>query len=249
LYDHIRTGYAPEVMAVLRDACQAGAATRIIEIGPGTGQMTRGLLNLDVAHVTAIEPDHRLAEFLSHRHGQDPRVTVVPARFEDVDLPNANTDLIVAATSFHWLNARSGLAKAKAALRSGGWWFACWHIFNDPTVDDPFRAATAPIFQDVGRVQQDDAKGSMAFGLDSASRQAELRGAGFIGIEMTLVRQTLVLDTAAICALYGTFSPITTLNPEAKAWFMGRLERLMHDEFGGTVERPLLTPVYWAQKP
>jgi SAM-dependent methyltransferase len=249
LYDRSRPGYMPELYEILRMTCNIGIDARAVEIGTGTGQLTRGLLTLPLSHITAIEPDPRLAAFLADRYSHDPRVTVEAAKFEDVALAPASYDLIIAASSFHWLNARSGLAQAKAALKPGGWWVACWHIFNDPYAGDRFRDATAPLFADVGRVQQDDAKGVLAFGLDADLRLMELRGAGLTNMGTKVLRTSLSLTTEEILALYGTFSPITTLVPEARAHFLEGLQRLMTDQFHGRIERPLLTPVYWAQRP
>ena len=159
------------------------------------------------------------------------------------------SEFAVAATSFHWLDARDALLSMRRALKPGGWWLSCWHIFNDPDVDDPFRAATEPLFRVVGRVQQDDVKGARAFGLDREVRFAELRRAGFRRVSHRVVRQTITLDAKGICDLYATFSPVTTLNAEAAAWFFAELETLVGTHFGGRVERPLLTPVYWACGP
>ncbi|WP_352981448.1 rRNA adenine N-6-methyltransferase family protein [Mesorhizobium sp. M1227] len=50
--------------------CGVGPATTAFEIGPGTGQATRPLLDLGLSSVVAIEPDERLAVFLSDNLGR-----------------------------------------------------------------------------------------------------------------------------------------------------------------------------------
>lgn len=249
LYDRIRPSYAPAVLEILHSPVGARSGARAYDIGAGTGQMTRALLGLGVKHVTAIEPDSRLASFLAARHAGDMRVEVRAQRFEDAAHDGATLDLAVAATSFHWLEARSALARIRKLLKPGGWWLACWHVFNDPWEDDPFREATAPLFRSVGRVQQDDLKGPLAFGLDRESRERELREAGFLDISHALVRQKISLEANDVLHLYATFSPIATLTEAARARFLAGLRTVVDDRFGGRVERPLLTPVYWARNP
>jgi SAM-dependent methyltransferase len=200
--------------------------------------------------VTAVEPDQRLASFLEDRTRHTGRVTVLPGRFEDVILPDHAFDLAVAATSFHWLDARDALLSVRRALKPGGSWLACWHIFNDPEIaNDPFRTATEPLLREVGRVQQDDVKGRLAFGLDRENRCAELRRAGFRRISHEVIRQKITLDAAGARDLYATFSPVSTLHPEAAAWLLTEIEKLVRIRFGGRIERPLLTPLYWAYSP
>jgi SAM-dependent methyltransferase len=246
-YDRIRPGYDAALFELLRTECGLRQGARVLEIGPGTGQLTRGLLAAG-ASVMACEPDPRLAEFLRATVVEG-LLKVVPTPFEEVPLASASYDLVVAATSFHWLNARTALARIGEALVPDGCFMSCWHIFNDPEMDDRFRDLTGPLLADYGRVQQDDAKGRLAFGLDQDLRTAELRGAGFRDIQFSLLRQELTFSAAEIAALYATFSPVATLSPAARAAFLDRLSQLVTEEFGGEVQRPLLTPVYRARAP
>lgn len=57
---------------------------RILEIGPGTGVLTHGLLAAG-ARVTAVELDHRLADWLRGHFADQPRFELVEADACDVD--------------------------------------------------------------------------------------------------------------------------------------------------------------------
>ena len=68
-YERGRPGHAEEVYDVLRERCGLGAGTKVLEIGPGTGQATRRLLELGADPLVGIEPDGALADLLRERFG------------------------------------------------------------------------------------------------------------------------------------------------------------------------------------
>jgi hypothetical protein len=61
-----RPGYPDRVYELLRQRCGLGAGTRVLEMGPGTGQATGRLLDLG-ADVTVIELGPELADHLRRR--------------------------------------------------------------------------------------------------------------------------------------------------------------------------------------
>ena len=143
-----RPGYPAEVFAVLVERCGLGEGTGVIEIGPGTGQATSELLRRG-AHVHAVEPGPGLARYLLSQHVDEPLEVTVSA-FEDAVLPAAAADIVVAATSFHWVDTEIGMEKVLAALRPGGWIALWWNLWYDPAGPDAFSRALDPIFEEFG---------------------------------------------------------------------------------------------------
>ncbi|MFE3449822.1 class I SAM-dependent methyltransferase [Nonomuraea sp. NPDC059194] len=109
LYDRARPGYPAELFT------RIPVGSRVLEIGCGTGQATRGLLARG-CRVTAVELGPSLAALARERM---PSVEVVNADFETW-LPAEPYDVVFAATAFHWLDPATRVAKARAALRPGG---------------------------------------------------------------------------------------------------------------------------------
>lgn len=102
-YEQGRSDCPPIVWDLLRDrGLAAGAA--VLEIGPGTGQATRHLVAAG-ADVTAIEPDPGMAGALRQRL---PGVRILESTAEDATVPDGAFDLVVAATSLHWLDRDRG---------------------------------------------------------------------------------------------------------------------------------------------
>jgi SAM-dependent methyltransferase len=247
-YDAARPGHAEEVYEILRARCGLRAGSTVIEVGPGTGQATRRLLELGADPLVAIEPDPSLAEYLRVLFGD--RVAVRETALEDAELEPIAFDLAAAASSFHWVEEDVALAKLLAALRPGGWIALWWTLFGDDERPDPFRQAVGPLFVDIPHGPSGPGQeGRTSFALDAELRLAALRSAGFGDLGHEIMRWTREWDTDGIRGLYSTFSPISVLAPERRKEFLDSVARIAETEFGGRVEKPLVTSLYTARKP
>lgn len=104
------------------EAAGIGPGSRVLEIGPGTGQLTRPLLALGI-RVTAVELGEALAAAGRQKLARFPDLDIVISAFEDWELPREPFDAVVAATSFHWIAPEVRAPKAAQALKPGG---SCW---------------------------------------------------------------------------------------------------------------------------
>jgi 16S rRNA (adenine1518-N6/adenine1519-N6)-dimethyltransferase len=80
----------PDVLQAILDLAEAGPGTRVLEIGPGLGILTGGLLEAG-AEVTAIELDGGLAAYLRDRFAQaieDGLLHLIEGDALDQDLPD-----------------------------------------------------------------------------------------------------------------------------------------------------------------
>jgi SAM-dependent methyltransferase len=218
----------------------------VVEVGPGTGQVTRRLLDIG-AEVVAVEPDARLADFLRERLGD--QVELVGHTLEDAVLEAGAFDLAVAASSFHWVDESAGLAALRGALRPGGWIAIWWTSFGDETRPDPFMDAVQPLFEDVPHSPSAGLEGRPSFGRDAESRLAALAAAAFERPAHDDFRWSHVWDSAGIRGLYSTFSPIIALEPDRRARLLDAVERIARENFGNRVEKPLVTSLYTARNP
>jgi SAM-dependent methyltransferase len=117
-YDRSRPGYPPELVARACTTAGLRAGDRVIEIGCGTGQLTRALVERGL-RVTAIEPGANLIALAAQRCRGAGEVTFVQARFEDAPLPTAPVAAVFAAASFHWVDPDVSWSRAAAALAPG----------------------------------------------------------------------------------------------------------------------------------
>jgi len=238
-----RPGYPAELFAVLEARCGLAEGTTVVEIGPGTGQATAELLRRG-AHVHAVEPGPGLAHHLLDQHVGEP-LEVTVSSFEDVALPDAAADLVVAATSFHWVEPEIGVPKVMAALRPGGWAAIWWNLFFDPLGPDAFSRALDPIFEEFGDVE------SPAF-VDA--RQEEhwlplLREAGFADVAAERFPWDVEQSSADIVALFSTFSNMRMRPLAERTQVLARIGAVADDRFGGRVRRTYQAVLYTGRKP
>jgi SAM-dependent methyltransferase len=252
-YDAGRPGYPERVYDLLRERCGLRPGTRVVEIGPGTGQATGRLLELG-AVVTAAELGESLAARLRAKHA-GAALTVVVGPFEEVDLPPASFDLVVAATSFHWVEPGAGLARAADLLAPGGWLALWWTHFGDPDRPDPFGEALRPILEARPEMTDDPAgRGALTSGahphaLDTAGRIAEIEASGRFGpVHHETIAWTGRHTPAQLRSLFASYSPWLAVPTPVRLEMLDLVEALARNTFAGLVERPYLTPVYIAQR-
>jgi SAM-dependent methyltransferase len=135
-YDRHRPGY-PDVL--VDEACEAagiGPGAEVLEIGCGTGQLTRSLLARGL-RVTAVEPGGKLLARARDQLDEAGDVRFVNARLEGASLPAARYAAVFSASAIHWVDPDVSWRKAADALVDGGS-LALLSYFG---LDDPRSAA------------------------------------------------------------------------------------------------------------
>jgi SAM-dependent methyltransferase len=111
-YDRLRPGPSKEAL----DWLLPDKATDVLELGAGTGVLTR-LLAERVPHVVAVEPDERMRAVLSDRAtGAD----VVAGRAEQIPAADESVDAVLAASAWHWVDEDMAVPEVARVLRPGG---------------------------------------------------------------------------------------------------------------------------------
>ena len=118
LYDRARPGYPSETLAALVDRCRLDAASRLLEVGCGTGQLTRSLAPLG-SSIRCLEPGPAMAALARRSLAGFPAVEVLVSTFEDAAEEPASYDAVVSATAFHWIDPGVAFPKAARLLRPG----------------------------------------------------------------------------------------------------------------------------------
>ena len=245
-YEAGRPEYPERIYQVLVERCGLQPGRAVVEIGPGTGRVTRRLVALG-ARVVAVEPDPVLAAELAQASA-DRSVQVVGSSFEEAPLGDGAFDLAVAAMSFHWVDQDIGVSKLGRVLRPGGWAALWWTVFGDPDRTDPFREATKDLLAET--VGPPGGRDRPQFELDVSERKSDLSsGAGLAGAGAELIRWTARLDPPQVRALYGSMIAIRRRPEAERGRLLDGLVAVARDEFGGVVERPFVTALYTARRP
>ncbi|HET9461782.1 MAG TPA: class I SAM-dependent methyltransferase [Gaiellaceae bacterium] len=135
-YERGRPGYPDEAVRWL-----AGEAPRdVVDLGAGTGKLTRSLVALG-HRVTAVEP---LDEMRAELEAALPGVPALAGRAESVPLPDSSTEVVTCGQAFHWFDHGIALSEIARVLRTGGRLALVWNSRDDR---DPWMARLSAIIE------------------------------------------------------------------------------------------------------
>lgn len=150
LYEQTRPGYPDQLFADLaRSTALHTTDARVLEIGTGTGQATRGLLARGWS-VVGLEPGPELAAVARRVLAGHGEVTIVGSPFERWQSGGEPFDLVFAATSWHWLDPRVAYRRAAELLRPGGHLAIVATEHVSPSDGDPFFQQVQRIYIETG---------------------------------------------------------------------------------------------------
>ncbi len=121
-YDRGRPSYPDAAVGWLA----GGDAKVVLELGAGTGKLTRQLV--DEGHaVFATEPDEAMLAVLRERV---PEVSAKVATAEDIPANDRSVDVVVVAQAFHWFDHEVALPEIARVLKPGGHIALVWNFFD-----------------------------------------------------------------------------------------------------------------------
>lgn len=235
-----RLDYPETLFEILADRCGLAPGARVLEIGPGTGQATRRLLDAG-ASVVAVEPDPALAGHL--RGWGEERLEVECRMFGAQVTGEGAFDLIVAATSFHWLETDPALAHVRRLLRPGGAFAMWWNVFHEAGEDALFEA----LFE--GLARPPSLVSGQHYSLDADARCADLAAAGLQQVSHVMLSHRIAMTPASLRALFSTFSAVRQLPPTERIARLDAVEAMALRDRGERFERVFRTPLYTARTP
>jgi ubiquinone/menaquinone biosynthesis C-methylase UbiE len=118
-YDRHRPAYPDEL---LDQACQAAGIGRgdcVLEVGCGSGQLTRALVARGL-RVTAVDPGASLMALARQHLAGAGEVEFLNAQFEDALLSRDHFRAVFSASAFHWTDPGVSWQKAADVLVPGG---------------------------------------------------------------------------------------------------------------------------------
>jgi ubiquinone/menaquinone biosynthesis C-methylase UbiE len=118
-YDRGRPAYPADAVAWLA----GGEAKVVLELGAGTGKLTRQLVDQGHA-VFATEPDEAMLAVLRERV---PEVSAKVATAEEIPANDRSVDVVVVAQAFHWFDHEAALAEIARVLKPGGHVALVWN--------------------------------------------------------------------------------------------------------------------------
>jgi SAM-dependent methyltransferase len=118
-YDRHRPAYPDELIDQACRVAEIGSGDHVLEVGCGSGQLTRGLVARGL-HVTALEPGKSLIALARQNLEGAGEVEYVNAQFEDALLPREEFAAVFSASAFHWVDPKVSWQRAADVLVPGG---------------------------------------------------------------------------------------------------------------------------------
>jgi ubiquinone/menaquinone biosynthesis C-methylase UbiE len=118
-YDRGRPAYPADAVTWLA----GGEARVVLELGAGTGKLTRELVDQGHA-VFATDPDEAMLAVLRERV---PEVSAKVATAEEIPANDRSVDVVVVAQAFHWFDHEAALPEIARVLKPGGHVALVWN--------------------------------------------------------------------------------------------------------------------------
>jgi len=118
-YDRHRPAYPAELIDYACEVAGIAPGDEVLEIGCGTGQLTRSLLARGL-RVTAIEPGDRLVALARQNLAGSGDAQFLNVRLEDARLPSERFAAVFSASAIHWIDPDVSWQRAADALVPSG---------------------------------------------------------------------------------------------------------------------------------
>jgi SAM-dependent methyltransferase len=247
LYDRARPRCPQALFDDLARLAGIGPGSRVLEIGPGTGQATAPLAERG-CRVVAVELGAGLAAVARRNLARFPDVEVVTAAFEDWPLPGEPFDLVLAATAFHWVDPAVRVAKAADALRPGGT-LATVTTHHVAGGDEAFFAETQRCYVRWDPDTPPDGTPLRA-AADIPTSSDELERSGRFGpATFRRFEWELSYTTSGYIDLLLTYSGHRALDPAAQDGLLDCIANLIDTGYGGRITKRYLTELRVASTP
>ncbi|GAA2756333.1 class I SAM-dependent methyltransferase [Actinopolymorpha rutila] len=220
-YERGRPPYPPEAVAWLVPE----HATTVVDLGAGTGKLTRALCAPGRA-VVAVEPSAGMREQFSQVL---PNVPVMEGTGESIPLPDSSVDALVCAQAWHWVDPERAVPEVARVLRRGGRLSLVWNLRD---VSVPWVAELDRILRDYAAAPTED-------------RQVEQVGTLFGLVERQDFHWCHPMTAEGVMAMVASRSYVITLDSASRNELMGRVRDLLDAERPTTM--PYTTECYRAE--
>lgn len=126
-YERGRPDYPADIATRLLDLLDVTPASRVLELGSGTGKFTR-LARQRTRRLLATDPSPAMRK---HLRTSAPELNVLGTAAEHIALTDASIDAVICAQAFHWFEGERALKEVHRVLRRGGHFGLIWNVRDE----------------------------------------------------------------------------------------------------------------------
>jgi SAM-dependent methyltransferase len=220
-YERGRPSYPADAV----DWLLAGGRRRVLDLGAGTGKLTRQLRDRGL-DVVAVEPSAGMREQLARTV---PGVTLLEGTAEAIPLPDHSVDAVLVAQAWHWVDPGRALPEVARVLAPGGRLGLIWNIRDER--EDWVRQ--------LGRIMHGD---------DDSRSPAPVVASPFLPLQRHDVEWRYRVIPEALIDLVASRSYVITLAPAPRAALLTEVRTLIdaHPDLASRpeIEVPYVTECY-----
>jgi SAM-dependent methyltransferase len=234
-YELGRPEWPAELIDRVVSALELGPRASVLDLGAGTGKLTRALVPR-FAHVYAVEPDDAMRAVLEE---VVPGAEARPGRADAIPLGDEAVDAAFSAEAFHWFATPATVRELERVLAPRGGFAIFWNIPQDegePELSEEAEAVIDAAFERGG-----------APGLPrvlSGEWRTCFEGSRFGELHEESLDRWIVSDRERWIANLLSVSSIAALPEAERAAFAARLRELCPE---GEYRGLLHTVAYWAR--
>lgn len=126
-YSRYRPAYSESILTALLTLCSKPVTQLdVVDVGAGTGILTRMLAARGCRTVTAVEPNADMRKY-GKADSQKTTIDWLAGSAEETGLPDHSMDWLSMASSFHWADFDRAVAEFARVLRAEGRFVALWN--------------------------------------------------------------------------------------------------------------------------
>ena len=218
-YERHRPEYPAEALRWAAEQLGLEEGARVLDVGAGTGKLTRGLVALGL-DVVAVEPGLPMLDQLRE---MVPEAEALDGPAEAIPLPDESVDAAFAGQAYHWFDHDRAVPELHRVIRPGGGLMLLWNWWNEsdalqielgplvgygdrrPYAEEDFPGA--PWFRELGRTVVET--------VEESSPEAVVAHLATTSLFLTMEparREQLLAEARAIASRYGerfSFSRLT----------------------------------------
>jgi ubiquinone/menaquinone biosynthesis C-methylase UbiE len=244
LYNEARPGYPDELFSTLIDVTNLHRDSKLLEIGPGTGQATKPLAKKGF-DITSVELGNSLTELAKYELRHYSNVQILTGAFEEVVLPATSFDLIFAATSFHWIETSAKFLKPHKLLKNKGHLAIIHTNHVSDEKGDVFFNLSQPIYD---RYDFTDKHRKPKLPESNEVKSDEMDERLFRLIHFELFPVVITYTAKNFVRLLNTYSNHLAASKEVQIAFFQEIETLIMDKFQGKIDKHFSMSLSIAQK-
>jgi SAM-dependent methyltransferase len=221
-YEQHRPDYPEQALRWAAERLGLEPGVRVLDVGAGTGKLTRGLVALGLA-VVAVEPGGPMLEELRKAV---PEAEAFEAPAESIPLPDASVRGSFAGQAFHWFDPARALPELYRVIEPGGGLALLWNWWDERD----------PLQHELGAL--------VGYGGHEPYRNDELPGAPwFRELGRTVCEATEPSSPESLVAYLATTSMFVTMDADDREQRLAEV-RAIAARYGERFPLPRLTYVF-----